>query len=145
MEELGVGPGHHLVVGSGNDPDRCLDAWQQLGEFWKVFAVALGVRDGVGEAIAFVARHVVFTDLVGRSVARDGAQGDLDDLTPPDPAVGLQVGCFDPLFENASDIYRYRGSATPDDDAAESVLLAGSGGKQYCGGSDVGADNVGVI
>src|SRR5215471_19655506 len=56
MEELGVGPRHHLVVGSGNDPDRCLDAWQQLGEFWKLFAVALGVRDGVGEAIAFVAR-----------------------------------------------------------------------------------------
>src|SRR6516164_6293852 len=58
-----VGPGHHLVVGSGNDSDRCLDAWQQLGEFWKVFAVALGVRDGVGEAIAFVARHVVFAAL----------------------------------------------------------------------------------
>src|SRR5262249_17932545 len=64
MEELGVGPGHHLVVGSGNYPHRCLDAWQQLGEFWKVFAVALGVRDGVGVAIAFVARHIVFTDLV---------------------------------------------------------------------------------
>src|SRR5215831_7504534 len=63
MEELGVGPGHHLIVGSGNDPDRCLDAWQQLGEFWKVFAVALGVRDGFGEAIAFVARYVVFADL----------------------------------------------------------------------------------
>src|SRR6516162_11159313 len=60
-EELAVGSrGHHLIVGSGNDPDRCLDAWQQRGEFWKVFAVALGVRDGVGEAIAFVARHVVF-------------------------------------------------------------------------------------
>jgi hypothetical protein len=29
MEELGVGPGHHLV-GSGNDPDRCLDAWQHV-------------------------------------------------------------------------------------------------------------------
>ena len=54
----------HLVVGSGNDPDRCLDAWQQLREFWKVFAVALGVRDGVDEAIAFVARHVIFADLV---------------------------------------------------------------------------------
>ena len=63
-EELGVGRGHHLVVGSGDDPDRCLDAWQQLGEFGKVFAVALGVRDGVGEAIALVARHVVFADLV---------------------------------------------------------------------------------
>src|SRR5262252_2258097 len=25
MEELGVGAGHHLVVGSGNDADRCLD------------------------------------------------------------------------------------------------------------------------
>src|ERR1700758_1900536 len=38
MEELAVGHGwHHLVVGSGNDPDRCLDAWQELGEFWKVF------------------------------------------------------------------------------------------------------------
>src|SRR5215467_2805318 len=102
--DLGVGPGHHLVVGSGNDPDRCFDAWQQLGEFWKVFAVALGVRDGVGEAIAFVARHVVFADLVGRGVARDGAQGDLDDLAPSDLAVGLQVGCFDPLFENSGDI-----------------------------------------
>src|SRR6516164_2196809 len=64
LAELGVGPGHHLVVGPGNDPDRCLDAWQQLGEFWKVFAVALCVRDGVGEAITFVARHVVFADLV---------------------------------------------------------------------------------
>src|SRR5215471_11827939 len=30
MEKLGVGRGHHLVVGSGNDPDRCFDACQQL-------------------------------------------------------------------------------------------------------------------
>src|SRR6516165_11288560 len=31
MEELGVGPGrHHLVVASGDAPDRCSDAWQQL-------------------------------------------------------------------------------------------------------------------
>ena len=104
MEELRVGPGHHLVVGSGDDPDRCLDVWQQFGEFRQVFAVALGVRDGVGEAIAFVARHVVFADLVRRGVARDGAQGDLDDLAPADLAVGLQVGCFDPLLENAGDI-----------------------------------------
>jgi hypothetical protein len=64
MEELGVGCRYDLVVGSGHDPDRCLDASQQRGELWKVFAVALSVRDGVGEAITFVARHVVFADLV---------------------------------------------------------------------------------
>ena len=64
MQELSVGRGHHLVVGSGDDPHRCVDAWQQLGEFWKVFAVALGVGDGVGEAVAFVARDVVLADLI---------------------------------------------------------------------------------
>src|ERR1700756_2756391 len=52
LQKLGVGLGHHLVVGSGDDPHRCSDAGQQLSEFWKVFAVALGVGDGVGEAVA---------------------------------------------------------------------------------------------
>src|SRR5262245_35635455 len=137
VEELGVGPGHHLVVGSGNNSDWCSNAWQELGEFRKVFAVALGVRDRVGEAIAFVARHVVFADLVRRRVARDGAQRDLDDLASADLAVGRQVGCFDPLLKNAGDVQWYRGSATADDDAAKSVLVGG-GGKQHGGGPDVG-------
>ena len=53
-----------VIGGSGNDPNWCSDARQQLGEFWKIFAVALRVRDRVGEVIAFVARHVVFADLV---------------------------------------------------------------------------------
>ena len=101
---------HHLVVGSSHDPDRCLDAWQQFGELGKVFAVALGVRDGVGEAIAFVARHVVFADLIRRGVAGDRAQGDLDDLAPADPAIGREVGRFDPLLEDAGDIH---GTAAP--------------------------------
>src|SRR5262249_39212187 len=122
----------------------CSNARQQLGEFRKVFAVALGVRDRVGEAIAFVARHVVFADLVRRGVARDGAQRDLDDLAAADLAVGRQVGCFDPLLKNARDVQWYGGSATADDDAAESVRVGG-GGKQHGGGPDVGADDVGVI
>src|SRR5215831_9609271 len=66
--------------------------------------VQAGVEDDgarAREAIAFVARHVVFADLVGRRVARDGAQGDLDDLAPSESTVGLQVAGFDPLFENA--------------------------------------------
>src|SRR5215831_14386181 len=130
MEEFGVGPGHHLVVSPGNDPDRCLDVWQQLGEFRKVFAVALRVRNGVGEAIAFVTRHVVFAYLVRRGIARDGTQCDLDDLASADLAVGLQVGCFDPLLENTRDIQRNRRSATANDDATESVRVGG-GSEEY--------------
>src|SRR5262249_58939511 len=90
MKEFGIGPGHHLVDGSGNDTDRCLDAWQQLGEFWKVFAVALGVRDGIGEAIAFVARHVVLADLVCRLLLeKKKRNGFSRDLTPPQGNVTL--------------------------------------------------------
>jgi hypothetical protein len=47
MEELGVGPGHHLVVGSGNDPDRCLDAWQQTSEHVRVMS-ALPAKADIG-------------------------------------------------------------------------------------------------
>src|SRR5215472_16412258 len=105
MEELGVGLGHHLVVGSGNDPDRCLDAWQQLGEFWKVFTVALGRTGWCRRSDRLRSKTCTLREsrLTG-GVARDGAQGDLDDLAPADLAVWLQIGCFDPLLENAGDI-----------------------------------------